>query len=205
MGQLSSKKSIRRRLTREERRRQLLEVSWRIIQDGGSDTLTLGRLANRAGVAKPVVYDHFNTRNGLLVALYEDFDARQAPIMNAAIQAGEATLNGKARVIASSYVDCVLLQGREMPDVLAALAGSPELEKTKRSYQAGFLEKCRLTLAPFAEGGDISTAGLWGVLGAAETLSKAAVSGDITPEQAKDVLFQLIVTIVESVNTECQR
>ena len=60
----------RRRLPREARTRQLLEASWALIGDEGTDALTLGRLADVAGITKPVVYDHFGTRNGLLAALY---------------------------------------------------------------------------------------------------------------------------------------
>ncbi|WP_241758358.1 TetR/AcrR family transcriptional regulator [Myxococcus landrumensis] len=185
----------RLRLTREERLVQLLDVSWRIIRDEGTDALTLGRLAEQAGVTKPVVYDHFGTRNGLLVALYEDFDRRQTAIMDAALAERGPTLAKTAGVIASAYVDCVLTQGREIPDVLAALAGAPELEATKRAYQAAFMEKCRLVLAPLSKGGPPGAASLWAMLGAAEALSKAAATGDIPAEDAKEELARTIVAI----------
>ncbi|WP_338868328.1 helix-turn-helix domain-containing protein [Myxococcus stipitatus] len=185
----------RLRLTREERLQQLLDVSWRIIRDEGTDALTLGRLAEQAEVTKPVVYDHFGTRNGLLVALYEEFDRRQTAIMDAALAARGPTLAKMAGVIASAYVDCVLTQGREIPDVLAALAGSPELEATKRAYQAAFMEKCRVALAPLSKGGAPGTASLWAMLGAAEALSKAAAMGDVTAADAKEELARTIVAI----------
>lgn len=193
----SSRVSPRRlRLTREGRLRQLLDVSWRIIRDEGTDALTLGHLAEQAGVTKPVVYSHFGTRNGLLVALYEEFDRRQTAVMDAALAQSGPTLAEMASVIASSYVDCVLTQGREIPDILAALAGSPELEATKRTYLSAFMEKCRAALAPFAEGKMIATASLWATLGAAEALSKAAATGEIEPGQAKKTLYQTIVALV---------
>ncbi|SEH56149.1 TetR/AcrR family transcriptional regulator [Magnetospirillum fulvum] len=189
----------RLRLTRENRLRQLLDVAWRIIRDEGTDTLTLGHLAERAGVTKPVVYDHFGTRNGLLIALYEEFDRRQTAAMDAALAGSGATLAETAGVIASCYVDCVLAQGREIPDVLAALAGSPELEATKRAYLAAFMEKCRTALAPFAEGLEIGAASLWAMLGAAEALSKAAATGDVSIEDAKDELYRTIVALIQRV------
>lgn len=187
----------RQRLTREARHRQLLDVAWKIARDEGTDALTLGRLAEGAGVAKPVVYDHFATRPDLLIALYQEFDARQTAVMDAALEKGEADLTDRARVIASSYVDCVLQQGREIPGVIAALAGSPELEKIKRDYQAVFMEKCRAVLAPFAKAGTIRSAGLWSMLGAAEALSHAAATGEITPSQAKEELLATIVAMAE--------
>ncbi|CEJ12737.1 Bacterial regulatory proteins, tetR family [bacterium YEK0313] len=193
----SAPKPPRRRLLREERHRQLLAVAWRLVGAEGADALTLPRLAEAAGITKPVVYDHFGTRFGLLVALYEDFDARQTGVMDAALAASEPTLIDRAAVIASSYVDCVLAQGREIPGVIAALAGAPDLEKIKRDYRMAFVEKCRSLLAPFAEPHAITAASLWAMLGAADALSHAAASGDITAREAKDELFATIVAMVD--------
>ena len=186
----------RRRLSRDDRLRQLLDVAWQLVREEGTDALTLGHLAELAGVTKPVVYDHFGDRAGLLAALYEDFDARQNQVFAAAIEASEPTLDDRAWVIASCYVDCVLLQGREIPGVIAALAGSPELESIKREYDVIFLGKCRDALAPFAADGVISQAGLRGMLGAAEALSHAAASAEINPVEAQEELFASIKSMV---------
>ncbi|AZD60269.1 Transcriptional regulator, AcrR family [Pseudomonas chlororaphis subsp. aurantiaca] len=187
----------RRRLSREERLQQLLEVAWQLIGAEGTEALTLGRLAEQAGVTKPVVYDHFVTRAGLLAALYQDFDARQTLLMDAALDRSEATLDSRATVIAGAYVDCVLTQGRGIPGVIAALASTPELARIKEEYELIFLEKCRAALAPFAAPGVIATAGLRAMLGAAEALSHAAATGEISREQARDELFESIVAMVE--------
>ena len=184
-------------MSREERQRQLLDVAWQLVREEGTEALTLGRLAEQAGVTKPVVYDHFTTRPGLLAALYQEFDARQTALMDAALQTSEPTLASKAMVIASSYVDCVLLQGREIPGVIAALTSSPELEKIKREYEAIFMDKCRNDLLPFAGTGEIAPASLRAMLGAAEALSHAAAAGEITPVQAQEELFATIVAMVE--------
>ena len=192
----SAKESSRRRLSRDERLRQLLDVSWSLISDEGTDALTLGRLADAAGVTKPVVYDHFGTRNGLLAALYQDFDVRQTAVIDAAVGASKSTLKDKAHVIAASYIECVLTQGREIPGVLAALDGSPELAAMKRQYQQAFIEKCRKILAPFAGQQGVPPAGLWAMLGAADALSQATVAGDISEEQARNELQETIVAMV---------
>lgn len=44
--------------------------------------------------------------------------------------------------------------------------------------------------------GPVIGAGLWAMLGAAESLSYAASTGDITPQQAKDELFETIKAMV---------
>lgn len=177
--------------------RQLLDIAWQIIRAEGTDALTLGYLAEKAGVTKPVVYDHFVTRAGLLAALYRDFDARQTLVMDAAIANCEPTLISTASVIAKAYVDCVLLQGNEIPGVIAALASTPELEKIKREYEAIFLEKCRNDLVPYANGGQITQAALRAMLGAAEALSHAAANDEISAGQASDELYETIMAMVE--------
>lgn len=189
--------SPRRRLSKDARQRQLIDVSWALIRDEGTDALTLGRLAEQAGVSKPVVYDHFGTRNGLLAALYQDFDQRQTAIIDDAIAASKPTLQDKADVIATRYVECVSAQGREIPGVLAALNGSPELAAVKTQYQHAFIRKCQDILAPFAGSQGVSLASLWGMLGAADALSQAAVAGEITQQAARDELFRIIVTMVK--------
>ncbi|MGE8245915.1 MAG: TetR/AcrR family transcriptional regulator [Stenotrophomonas maltophilia] len=186
----------RRRMSRDDRLRQLLAEAWRLISEEGTDALTLGRLAEQAGVTKPVVYDHFGTRAGLLSALYRDFDARQGVVMEARFAGSGPSLADKAQVIAEAYVACVMKQGREIPGVIAALAGSPELARIKREYDVVFLEQCRALLSPFAPAGALAQAGLWGMLGAAEGLSSAATTGDITPLQAEQELAATIMAMV---------
>ncbi|WP_233472554.1 TetR/AcrR family transcriptional regulator [Cupriavidus respiraculi] len=179
-----------------ERHRQLLDVSWRLVREVGSDALTLGRLAEEAGVTKPVVYDHFTTRPGLLAELYQEFAARQTALMDEALRASEPTLDSRAAVIASSYVECVLAQGREISGVIAALTSTPELEKVKRECELAFMEDCRKVLAPFCTPGTIAAPALWGMLGAAETLSTAAAVGDITESEARGELLHTILAMV---------
>lgn len=200
MSSLGAKKSPlhkpRKRMTREDRNRQLLDVAWKMIHDGGTEGLSLGNLAEQAGVTKPVVYDHFGTRSGLLIALYQDYDQRQTALMDATLARSSPTLRDKASVIAASYVDCVLSQGREISGVIASLAGSPELEQVKRDYHLLFIDKCRDILSSFSPTGKIPMPRLWGFLGAAEALSYAAATGEITADQAKQELFETIIAMV---------
>lgn len=183
-------------MSRLERQRQLLDAAWRLVSDEGTEALTLGRLAELAGVTKPVVYDHFGTRSGLLAALYAEFDQRQTARMDAALESCEPRLRDRAWVIAECYIDCVFTQGREIPGVIAALASSPELEKIQREYESVFLEKCRELFSPFASDGTVSQAALRAMLGAANALSNAAVSAEISADEAKAELFETLVAMV---------
>lgn len=193
----SSLSSPRRRLSREARYQQLIEAAWQLIRTEGTEALTLGRLAEQSGVTKPVVYDHFGTRSGLFAVLYQEFDARQNALFDAALMQSEATLPARARVMAESYVNCVQKQGREIPGIIAALVGSPELEQIKRAYEVAFIEKCREMLTPFTGGNALSNASLWAMLGAAESVAYASTRNEITEQQARDELYAVIVALVE--------
>lgn len=186
----------RNRLSREQRRQRLLEAAWQIVGQDGADALTLGAVAAAAGVTKPVAYDHFADREGLLIALYRDFDARQAGVLEAALAAGAPEPAARAAIIADAYVDCVLSQGREMPSVLGALAGSPALEAVKREYQRAFTDRCHALLTPDAENGPEVQARYWAMLGAADALSEAAASGQIDAKIAKAELRETILALI---------
>ncbi|HAT3912436.1 TPA: TetR/AcrR family transcriptional regulator [Klebsiella oxytoca] len=188
---------VRQRLTREERRKQLIDAAWHIIREEGTDALTLGYLATQAGVTKPVVYDHFDSRSGLFATLYEEYDQRQSVKMDEILRNTEPRAETLASAIANAYIECVLLQGREMPSVMAALAGTPELEKIKQECITAFTAKCRQYFSPLCESENLSEAAILAMLGSADGLSAAVVNGVITEQQAKDELFQVIMSMLQ--------
>ncbi|WP_310321824.1 TetR/AcrR family transcriptional regulator [Hydrogenophaga palleronii] len=184
----------KKRLPREDRNRQLMAMAWSIVRSEGTDALTLGYLAERAGVTKPVVYDHFGTRTGLLALLYGEYDSRQHALMDEALRASGKSLPAVARVIAKAYVNCVMEMGREMPGVSAALAGSPELDAVKKKHEAAFLAKCRAVLQPFSKQ-PIGPAGMRAMIGTAEAVSFAAAAGELDPVDAENEIYDAIVRI----------
>jgi AcrR family transcriptional regulator len=59
----------RRRLPRDERGRQLLDIAEDLIASRGIQATSMTDIAERAGVTKPVVYDHFGSKDGLVAAI----------------------------------------------------------------------------------------------------------------------------------------
>ncbi len=57
------------RLTREERREQLLDVTRAIVGADGFHAVSIDRVAREAGISRPIVYEHFEDLAGLLQAL----------------------------------------------------------------------------------------------------------------------------------------
>jgi AcrR family transcriptional regulator len=59
------------RLSAEERREQLLDVTKRLVLDSGFHAVSIEAVAREAGITRPIVYGHFNDLPGLLEALVE--------------------------------------------------------------------------------------------------------------------------------------
>ncbi|WP_207573598.1 TetR/AcrR family transcriptional regulator [Mycolicibacterium bacteremicum] len=187
---------IKKRMSKAQRHAQLLDVAGELIRVEGSDALTLARIAERAGVAKPLVYNHFGTRAGVLAELYRAFDERQHAALDAALSAAPGDLGMIAQTIADAYIGCAVSEGTELPGLVAALAGSPELDRIRRDADQTFGSKCRAALQPFAGSGEIPDAAIHAILGAADAVARAVIAGDIGAEQAHAALTTVIAGLV---------
>jgi AcrR family transcriptional regulator len=58
-------------MARPERRDQLLDVAQRVFTERGYGPTSMDDVAEAAGVTKPVLYDHFGSKDGLLAAVIE--------------------------------------------------------------------------------------------------------------------------------------
>ncbi|MGE2733460.1 TetR/AcrR family transcriptional regulator [Mycolicibacterium vaccae] len=173
-----------------------------LIREAGTEHFTLGRLADRAGVTKPVVYDHFGDKAGALAELYREFEVRQRETLAAALQGVAPELPAVARLVADAYVDCCLAEGRELADVVAALAGSPTLSQLRHEGEDAYLALCRQALEPFA--GPLDAAGLRAIIGAGDALVRDALADRISPADARSTLTRVITAIATTDRRETE-
>ncbi|RZK87137.1 MAG: TetR/AcrR family transcriptional regulator, partial [Hymenobacter sp.] len=137
-SETAAQKPASSRLPKAERRRQLLAMALVIVREEGADRLTLGHLATRASVSKPITYEHFGTRAGLLAALYKALDEQHTQALQAALSGVQRSLVDTAQVLASAYVRCSLEMGGEWQAVGAALSGSEEMAAVQQELLAGY-------------------------------------------------------------------
>lgn len=183
-----------RRMPREERRNQLLETAASIVRAEGTDALTLARLAEQAGVTKPIAYDHFGTRAGLLIALYRYFDERQAQAVQTALATQAKSLEDVVKILSAAYVDCVLQAGPEFGAIAAALSASEEMDDFRQALREGYVDQYLAALARFAPlTGPEGRAVLLGVIGAADILSQAATAGRMSRAEAIAALSRIML------------
>ncbi|MDX2728660.1 MULTISPECIES: TetR/AcrR family transcriptional regulator [Streptomyces] len=84
----STRRTRRVRMTGKERREQLLDIGRILFADKGFEGTSVEEIAARAGVSKPVVYEHFGGKEGLY-AVVVDREMRQLlDMVTSALTAG---------------------------------------------------------------------------------------------------------------------
>uniref|UniRef100_UPI0036B7D3BD TetR/AcrR family transcriptional regulator n=1 Tax=Streptomyces sp. NPDC056500 TaxID=3345840 RepID=UPI0036B7D3BD len=169
------------RLSKQARREQLLDTAVAIVRTQGADGLTLVTLAEEAGVSRPIAYDHFATRPGLLLALYRRLDERHRAAITRALGEAAPSAGEVARVISAAYFGCAT----DMPElsaVSAALKGNPEMEEIQHELTDSYADLMATALLPYS-GLAPGALRLWcvGVLGAAE-----AIAAELNRERVTD-------------------
>lgn len=186
-----------RRLTRDARRRQLLETARAIVRDEGADRLTLGRLASRAGISKPIAYDHFATRSGLLVELYRWLDTEKVQSFTDAMARGSHGRADTVGLLAETYIDCAADTGGEAYAVGAALAGNEQSAAVLQELLDAAVQMFVAVLGPHC---DVPPAPLErrcvALVGAGEALSAAVVRGRCRQADAVEEYARLISAAV---------
>ncbi|MHA6623864.1 TetR/AcrR family transcriptional regulator [Pseudonocardia sichuanensis] len=181
------------RLPKQARREKLLDAAVRIVRAHGADGLTLVTLAEAAGVSRPIAYDHFGTRAGLLLALYRRLEERHRAALAEALRTAAPTAGAIARVMSVAYFACAT----DMPEfaaVSAALKGNPEMEASLREMLDDYTDVMVDALAPHSA---LPTGALRlrcvGVLGAAESIAAELARERTTTADAVTALADLIV------------
>lgn len=76
----------RKRLPRVERERQILEVAETVFATRGYQATSMDDIAQRVGLSKPMLYDYFGSKDGLLLACLERAQRELLAATTAAVQ-----------------------------------------------------------------------------------------------------------------------
>lgn len=76
-------------MTGKERREQLLDVGRSLFAEKGFEATSTEEIANRAGVSKPIVYEHFGGKEGLYAVVIDREMQRLLDLFTGALTAGE--------------------------------------------------------------------------------------------------------------------
>ncbi|MFT3899307.1 MAG: TetR/AcrR family transcriptional regulator [Gordonia sp. (in: high G+C Gram-positive bacteria)] len=106
----------RTRMTGTQRRAQLIEVARGLFAERGFDATSIEEIAQRAGVSKPVVYEHFGGKEGLYAVVVD----REMETLLEMITSSLATTRSRYRV--QQVALALLTYMEERPDGFRILA-----------------------------------------------------------------------------------
>ena len=96
----------RTRMTGKERRQQLLDIGRSLFAERGFEATSIEEIAARAGVSKPVVYEHFGGKEGLYAVVVDREMQHLLERVTSALTAGHPReLLEQAAVAFLSYIE----------------------------------------------------------------------------------------------------
>ena len=183
-----------RRLTADARRRQLFEVALALFAEHGYPSTTMDDIAEAAGVTKPLVYQHFESKRALYLELMDVFSGE----LVTSIVKATATAQGPRQQVElgfAAYFELMvdneqafrLLYGRDAPDDPELGAALVRVEETIAQaidplIDAGLDPAHRLLLAHAVVGMAEGASRHW--LDARKEQSAAAGDGDRGGDEA---------------------
>lgn len=183
----------RRRLPRAERAQQLLDVAEAVFTEHGLQAASMDEIAERAGVTKPVVYDHFGSKDGLLAAVIERAGGQLQELTAAAVAGARDAEEALARGLHSYFT---FLQARVgawhavLTETMATSTAAAEALEGVRRRQLDYIAPLISAQAPDVDPGSAHVYAEL-VIGAAERLGLRC--GELSPAQltgyAMDVLW----------------
>jgi AcrR family transcriptional regulator len=132
---LDAGQTVSRRLTGEQRRQQLVEIAASLFSEHGYRSTTMDDVAEAAGVTKPLLYQHFNSKKALYLELVDEIARRVlSAIAEATVRAEgprqkvEYSLNAYFVLLVSDKASFQLLYDRDH-------GGDEELGRAVRQVQ----------------------------------------------------------------------
>jgi len=176
--------ATRRRLSRRERELQLLAVAEEVFAAAGVQAASMDEIAVRAGISKPVVYDHFGSKDGLLAAVVEAVGRRLHDLTRAAI-AGAPTPEDALAAGLTAYFEFAETHAGTwttmMQETTGTSAAAEALERTRLRQATMIAELLAAGLPPYARGRAMIHA--QAIIGASERVAtyRALVRGPEAP------------------------
>ena len=141
------------RMTAPERREQLLDVAGEIVAAEGFPAVSIQSVARRAGISRPIVYEHFGDFPGLLEALVERETAR-ALAQVSDTEVGDLSAGDPAELLLESlraYLGAVARSPMTWRLVLMPSEGAPEvLRKSIEQGRAAVLDRLTQAVRPIS-------------------------------------------------------
>jgi AcrR family transcriptional regulator len=125
---------IQRRLPSEQRRATIVEAAGRLFGERGYDATRLDDIAAAAGVTKPILYRHFDTKRALYLALLERHRDDLASF--GAMIPAEGTPEQRLRAVLEIWIDYVEAHSYAWRMLFRDTGGGPEVQAFRLAVHA---------------------------------------------------------------------
>jgi AcrR family transcriptional regulator len=187
----------RRRLGRAERERQILDAAVRVFSERGFQQASMDAVAKLVGVTKPVLYTHFGSKDGLLLACIARARAELLQVTTTAVAAATGAEDALRRGT-RAFFDYLDAQGPAWmllyteSDTGAGSGGLEAIRQQQVDFIVGLLSAARPDVEPQRVEG-------WAqiIVGATERLALwrgRGGSGAVSAEEATEYLMDLAWT-----------
>jgi AcrR family transcriptional regulator len=126
--------ATRQRLPAAERREVIVEAAGRLFGERGYDATRLDEIAARAGVTKPIVYRHFDSKRDLYLALLERHRADLGGFI--AAMPAEGTAAERLRAVLDLWLDYVEAHSYSWKMLFRDTGGGPQVAARRREVHA---------------------------------------------------------------------
>ncbi len=138
-------------MSRADRKRQLLDIAEQVFAERGFRAVSMDEIAERCGVSKPLLYEHFGSKDGLVLAaidrvkaeLYEATSAAMAGASDPRDMVWRGMLAYFEFMDAHSRSFAMLLQ-----EPMVVPGGTGEVLEQTRRQQSGLIAPLLAALAP---------------------------------------------------------
>ncbi|HKN52742.1 MAG TPA: TetR/AcrR family transcriptional regulator [Amycolatopsis sp.] len=187
----------RKRMPRAERERQMIDVAEQVFSTRGYTAASMDEIAELVGVSKPMLYEYFNSKEGLLLACIRQSRAALREVTEQATVGAEGAEDALRRGLLAFFI--FIRERRQAWSLLRhemALIGTPaseEIEQTRRQQT----DLIAALLADHFENGDDLHAEAVAefVVGACERLAIwCERHEDVTPEMATGYAMDVLWT-----------
>jgi len=192
---VATTESKRRRMPRAERERQMIAVAEEIFAERGYQASSMDEIAERVGVSKPMIYEYFGSKEGLLVACIRAARAELLAVTTASVEGITSAEDALRRGLEAffGFIDShrrswALLRQEA---AVAGQAAMDEIEEIRRQ-QAQVNAALFAAYLPDLPEHDLEAYGEV-VVGACERLATWYVTReDVTPERAAAIIMRMV-------------
>ena len=116
----------KQRLSGAERRVQLMEVGRAVFASNGYEAASIEEIAQKAGVSKPIVYEHFGAKEGLYAAIVD------REMDNLVARVSEGIAQGSPRKRFEAAVTAFMTYAKDEPAGFAVLTRDSPNDEARR-------------------------------------------------------------------------